>query len=276
MQVTAEEAGTRDDAAAGTQERRPVRILVPTRRRSERWLDEKDTLRASDLGITRDTTDEELLELVPMAEQIDVFRDDPLSHIRRLRNTLRTPRDIAEARAWGYEVPFDENEEEFDPRPRKRLGWWWVYHPSHTETRDEREARYLDDERLIDMKGWARVSLRSYITVKDLKGLGDRARRIVEDIDGYRTNAVETMREINPGGDADEYEREMLAEAREILLKAMPERLDRYGQSDVWTVRQAVAHTRHTKRVNEWYEYNKIKQTGRPRGSRTRPRSSTS
>jgi hypothetical protein len=270
MLATADPTGGRNTApATTTQEKRPVRLLVPTRRRSDYWLPLEDTLRASDLGITRHTTDAELEALVAEYGQTSfvTYRDD----LYRLRDALRIPRDIAEARAWGFTVPEDENEEESHDDPRRRLGWWWVYDPIRTETREERRDRYRSDRRMIDTKGFARAICRAYITTKDLKAKSDHFRKVVDDA-AYRTDLVRTILAANPSTTAQHVEQSLLAEANDFLLKAMPPRRDRAGQSDQWHVSDALDNGRLTGRLNEWYEHESIKQTGRPRGSKTRNR----
>lgn len=259
------------NTTATKEETRPVRLLVPTRRRSDYWLSHEDTLRASDLGITRHTTDDELEQIVTEFGQTEfvTYRDD----LFRLRDGLRVPRDVAEARAWGFDVPITaaENAEELSDDTRKRLGWWWVYDPNRTETRQQRRQRYLADQRLVDMKGFARVVCRAYITVKDRKFESDNIRKVLDDVE-YRRDLAATIAQENPAVTAAQAEQKLLAKAREDVLKAMPPRRDRAGQSDQWSVADAARYGRDTERLDEWYEYNKIKQTGRPLGAKTRNR----
>jgi hypothetical protein len=272
MQATAHPTGTRTDAPA-EQETRPVRLLVPTVRHDEYFLPLEDTLRASDLGVTRETTDAELLERVDTAAGMlhSVSVEDPTTYLFRIRDALRAPRDITEAREWGFHIPVEENKQEFEEDKRKHLNWWWVYDPEHVETRQQREARYLSDQRVIDMKGYARVTCRAYITIKDLKFASDQIRKILSNEDGFRTTKAQEIAAEN-GGDVAAVEMMLLADARRDVLKAMPPRRFRGGQSDQWYVRDAIVNGRNLGRLNEWYEFNTIRQTGRPRGSRTRNR----
>lgn len=294
---------------------RPVRLLVPTVRRSDYWLTAEDTLRASDLGVTRDTTDEQLREIVntgttdrPLTYLItgdttaEQFReivntaandstetapitaaewllatygttDQALTYLIGIRDGLRIPRDVAEARAWGFTVPRDENKQEFSADPRKHLHWWWVYDPTRTETLAQREARYYNDNRIIDMKGFARVLCRAYITIKDLKFEADEVRRI---LDPNRTEHLDELAaavvQYGNGITLEQARESLLDKAREDVLDAMPERRDVAGQSDLWHVADAIRYGRRTGRLDQWYEYASIKQTGRPKGSKTRRR----
>jgi hypothetical protein len=323
MQDTAQPTGTRAETPAGRvsqptgQETRPVRLLVPTVRRSDYWLPLEDTLRASDLGVTRHTTDLELLPLIEPAAtllagaasssknfwarywkandrgQLNITAEttpaelteiaarvfaavpieNPAAYLFRIRDALRHPRDIAEAIDWGYDVPITdvENKEETSDDPKRRLGWWWVYDPERVETRQQREARYLGDQRLIDMKGVARLWCRAYITVKDFKVEGDQHRKVINNTDNLRTELAQSVAE-EQGIPVDVVEAAMIRAAEQELLKAMCPRRDRAGQSDLWWVCDALKNGRDLGRLTEWYEYNKIKQTGRPKGSKTRTR----
>lgn len=319
--------GTVDPAARGNApateaETRPMRLFVPTERRSDYWLPLEDTLRASDLGITRQTTDEELNELVDQAREMLTsagLTEDPSFWMYRIRDALRHPRDIIEAREWGFRIPRrGENEGELFPEERaeleeqlaaaerevarcrdlpgqlptavkerlvaaeadvkrikaalkRLLNWWWAYDPERVETREQRRARYMSDHRLIDMKGYARAVLRAYITVKDRKVKSDAVRRILEEAEHRREQAILFARH-NTAFTVEQAEEYLLAEARKDILKATPKRRDRAGQSDLWFVSDALHDGRDNERLSEWYEFSKIKQTGRPRGSKTRKR----
>lgn len=323
MQATADGAGT----LTGTihTERRPVRLLVPTERRTIWYVPQEDTLRAADLDLSRDTDDGQLARMVPGARKMlktAGLTEDPEAYLRRIRDGLRHPRDIAEARAWGMVVPEEQNVEEFDPRPTRRTGWWWVLDPTRTETRDEREARLLADTRLLDMKGVARVWQRKYITVKDFKVESERVRRMLREPSFLRAEAIKRLAKgkgvhgdispvstlaplraitalrtdidaadvavfpdgvdvqelVDPYGvacdlaDVEATMADELAYARKFVHKAMPPRRARAGQSDVWYVGDACQTGRDTTRLTEWYEFNTVRQTGRPPGSRTRNR----
>lgn len=276
MQVTAHPTGTTRQAPA-TVETRPVRLLVPTLRRGTYFLSLEDTLRASDLGITRHTTNVELRAMVSKADPSEAASTK--AYLNKLRDGLRHPRDIDEAREWGFHVPVNEqeNSEELDPDPRKRLGWWWVYDPTRGETREQREERYLADQRLVDMKGYARVICRAYVTVKDRHGKSVHFRKVISDEGGYRTDMVSRIvANAHQLGvttvTAKAVENELLTKARKGILKAMPNPADRAGQSNLWTVAQAIRDGRNQTRLDFWYEFNKISQSGRPRGSKNRPR----
>lgn len=272
MQVTARPTGTHTDAPTD-QDTRPVRLLVPTERRTDYFLSPQDTLIASNLGITRATTDDELTELVA-ADGPDAS-PEALIILQRLRNGLLHPRDIEEARAWGYHVPEDENHQEFSDQPRDRLGWWWVYDPTRMETREQRADRYVNDHRLVDMKGVARLLCRAYITIKDLKFESDHVRKILNDGD-YRIELATTIATENPEVTVEQAEQQLLKEARKGILKALPPRRDRAGQSDLWSVGDIIDNGRKLERLDNWYEYNRIRQTGRPPGSKTRRRRTAS
>jgi len=322
MQVTADSTET-PVSGTNAEETRPVRLLVPTLRRSDQFMSADDASNADQLGITRRTTEDELDALTTAASEIAEYANEPIRHLRRLRDALRHPRDIAEAREWGYLVPEDENREELSPDPRKRLGWWWVYDPERAETRAERRVRYRGDERLIDTKGFARVVCRAYITTKDLKFESDGIRKAIADANHRRKLALEWLAHEQIQRDKDEVAQlahdqlaqrpdatleeitaelrserpaplledlvgelaakasaatiekvmdELLAKANKDVLKAMPERRERAGQSDLWFVRDAIDNGRAMSRLNEWYERNTIKQVGRPRGAKTRNR----
>lgn len=273
MLTTADQAGTRNDAPATTTDtKRPIRVFVPTTRRSDYFLPLEDTLRASDLDITRKTTNRQLSDLVA---DDDAYRTETLAYLHRLRDGLRIPRDIGEARAWGWTVPDDENSTELDPVKRKHLGWWWVYDHTRTETCDQRKTRYLADERVIDMKGFAAFIRRAYTTVKDSKFEGDYLRRLLESPAFLNREARRIKAEDQPELTLREISETLLAKARKDVLKAHPRARDRAGQSDLWQVRDAAKSGRDRTALDQWYEPNKISQTGRPKGSKTRRRHTT-
>lgn len=326
MQVTADPAGTRDDTTTpvAVQETRPVRLLVPRERRDEYYLSHYDTLRASDLGITRHTTDAEIDEILNGPGAVGNRKG-----LLRLRDGLRHPRDVQEAVAWGYRVPNwldpldlanadelgitgktsdaelktmlddarelldedgnptgetpeqylrrlrdarrdarGENEQEIDPDPKKRLGWWWVYDPELVETRQQREERMLADERLVDMRGFAAAIVRQFTTVKDIKHSGDTATKVVKN-PVHRRRLARTYVENKAARTVAEAEAKLLKEAQQDILKALPAPHMRAGNSNLWTLATAFADGYARTRLNEWYEFNKILQTGRPKGSRT-------
>jgi hypothetical protein len=321
MQATADPAETPTSADRPTTDRQPVRLLVPDERRTTYYVPEQDTLRAADLGLNRNTTDGELMRMIrPCREMLASagITEDAETYLRRIRDGLRHPRDISEAREWGMKVPRELNLEEFvaleNPhnkvKVRKKTGWWWVIDPTRTETREEREQRLLSDDRLVDMKASARILCRTYITVKDLKVEGDRVRRMLRDPAFLRSEAIKRMGKGNgvraagsdPGpvravrdwdddqagvdttdladpwrawcnlADVEATMADELAYARKYVVKAWPPRRDRVGQSDVWCVSDICRSGRDNARLDEWYEKNVIKQTGRPPGSRTKKR----
>lgn len=345
MQATAHLAGTRDDAPATTEETRPVRILVPQERRDEYYLSPEDTLRASDLGITRHTSDTQIDAIMADtgAAQFVGYRDNLI----RMRDALCHPRDVAEAVRWGFHVPnwldpgdlaiaddllersaelgisgerphhraitenttderlaemagaaavvledhgadedpmvflhrirdarrtaMIENGQEISHDVKKRLGWWWVYDPERVETQAQRKDRYLSDERLIDMRGYAAVNLRQYTTIKDLKFEGDNARKMIENA-AFRRGIARTYVDAGAFTTMAEAEAHLIAEAEPLVLKALPPREFRAGQSDLWRMRVAFADGHERTRLDEWYSFHPIKQTGRPTGSRTKNR----
>ncbi len=271
MLATTNPVGAHRDAPTATGETRPMRLLVPHERRTNYWLSMPDTLRASDLGITRATTDEQLLS-IPADQVTGVSAQEAASYLIGIRDALRQPRDVAEAREWGFLVPDDENKEEFSDDPRKRLGWWWVYDTSRMETQQQRERRYLSDTRLVDMHGFARVICRSYATVKEAKGEADRVRRILDPADTYLDDVVAFANEHDPTVSVEVARQRLLTKAKEDALTVVPERRDRYSKSDHWHVLDAARFGRDNKFLDDWYEFNRRKSTGRPKGSRTRNR----
>jgi hypothetical protein len=274
MQATAD--GTGKLTGTGHDERRLVRLLVPKERRTIWYVPQEDTLRAADLGLTRHTDDGALMRMVrTCAKMLDTagISEDPEAYLRRIRDGLRHPRDITEARAWDMAVPRDQNAEEFSADPAKRTGWYWVLDPTRDETRDEREARLLADKRMVDMKGAARILQRKYITIKDFKVESDRVRRMLRDPGFLREEAAKKMdRQARKGIilTLEQATASELAYARKFVHKAMPPRRDRNGQSDAWYVGDICRVGRATTRLDEWYEFNVVLQTGRPPGSRTR------
>jgi hypothetical protein len=274
MQSTADPAaGTPAGHTSDPTVTRPVRLLVPTRRRSDYWLSLDDTLHASDLGITSATSDGELAALVSKARRIGAFAEDPAGRLRSIRDALRHPRDIDEAREWDFLIPESENHQEFADDPSDRLGWWWVYDTTRVETCAERQARYLADTRVIDMKGWARCTSRAYITVKDAKNEGERLRRMIRE---PKFLDQQTAKYISRHGGVFKPTRErLLAGAKKAVLKAMPAPEDYAGQSPLWRANQAFKHGRDRTQLDEWYMFNKVTQTGRPVGSKNRPKATT-
>jgi hypothetical protein len=274
MTTAADQAGTRTDAPADTvQETRPVRILVPTLRRNDYWLPPNDTLRASDLGITRHTTDDEMISAAQiLRDNLPAgFTENPLDYVRRIRDALRIPRDIADARDWGLDVPENENVAELDPNPAKHLGWWWVYDHSRTETREQREARYLADNRIVDMRGFAAAVCRKYATVKFWKFVSDQARRILNPQD-TTLDTLSAASATEQGITVDQARALLLAKARKDILKATPVPQVIAGQSALWPVSATIKYGRDTARLTWWYEFDTITATGRPVGSKTRPK----
>jgi hypothetical protein len=279
MQASAAGAGT--IPGVGSTERRPVRLLVPKARTTMWYVPEVDTLRAYDLGLTRDTDDGELAGMIRPAAQMlrsAGLTEDPEAYLRRIRDGLRHPRDVEEAYAWDMIVPEDQNKEEFEADPRKRTGWYWVLDPTRSETQPERQARLLADRRMIDMKGAARILQRTYITTKDHKVESDRVRKVLRDPEFLRAEALKRVERALAKDihlDIDTAVAEELAYAKKFVVKAMPARRARHGQSDVWYVSDICETGRATTRLDEWYEYNRVRQTGRPVGSRTRRRTRT-
>jgi hypothetical protein len=276
MQATADGTGKLTDAVHD--ERRLVRLLVPKERRTIWYVPQEDTLRAADLGLTRHTDDGALMRMVrSCAKMLNAagMTEDSEAYLRRIRDGLRHPRDFTEARDWGMVFPKDQNAEEFGPDSAKRTGWYWVLDPGRYETRDEREARLLADTRMVDMKGAARILQRKYITVKDFKVESDRVRRMLRDPGFLREEAAKKVERQARKGIVLSLEAAVdgeLAYARKFVHKAMPPRRDRNGQSDVWYVSDMCRVGRATTRLDEWYEFNVVLQTGRPPGSRTQNR----
>lgn len=135
-----------------------------------------------------------------------------------------------------------------------RAGWRWVTFHDQVETIDDRRARYLGDDRPIDMKAFAVAICRAYPTAKGLKYDAEDLRKLLAelkatDADPARIEQVETE-----------------------LLTAFPAGRWRSGQSDNWYVCDALNYGRRAKLLNEWYEHERRKQPGRPKGSGRRSR----
>ncbi len=254
-------------------ERRPVRLLVPTARRDDWYLTPQATLLASDLGINRHTTNDELKQLAASSGDTRAT----LAEITQLRDGLATPRDVKEAREWGFIVRANEyeNTEELDDDPTKNLGWWWVYDPYRTESRFERRARYLADQRLVDTKGLARLYCRAYPTIRNLKINTALARDVVADKPGARAAATQKFLSQNPGYSESHAAAAALASARRFVLRGAPLPAARGGQSDLFTVSSGLNAARVGTRLDEWYEFAEVLQSGRPRGARTRNKTKT-
>lgn len=198
----------------------------------------------------------------------------PLRLLIKVKRIEHGPEEIAEARSRGLIVPQEENAEEFLPDVTRRLGWFWAYDPRVEETRQERQERYLADDRLIDMKGYARVICRSYALVKDNKYESDAVRRLVEN-DAELTELARQHMLGQQGSDLEAVKALLLAEQEEKLLRAMPPPRDRVGQSSLWLVSDAVKDGRRKERLDRWYEKARSR-SGRPPGSKTRNRRAAS
>ncbi len=266
-------------APASTIETRPVRMLVRTFRDSELYLPEQDTLRASKLGITRHTTDDELTEMftdisAKHEEWFPAVHPDAVhDELSRLRNGLAQPRDIGEAREWGLDVPNTrlENWQEFSSKSADRLGWWWVYDPNRQETRAQRETRYLGDQRLIDGKGVARIWCRAYPSYKSLKSNTEAARESLNNPQIMRELAQTFIRE-NPALSLDDAIGILTADARKIVYKGTPEIAISYPKTDLYYAHVAFSTGKEQGRLSGWYEFAKLDQPGRPKGSKSRPK----
>lgn len=268
---------------------RPVRMLVRTERRGHLFLPERDTLAASDVGVNRHTTDADIsemtAELLGDSEWFPTWTDQQTraekiyAELRRLRDGLAQPRDIDEAREWGLYVPHTRNEnwQEFlpDAKAAQRLGWWFVYDLERRETRAQRAARYLADRRLIDTKGLSRIQCRSYPTMKSLKAHTDNA-RVTLDTPAILDGLVDTFIQANPAMGAAEAREILVAESRQLVYKGTPRPVDKAGQSDLFLVCDGFSNGADTTRLDEWFHYRTLPQTGRPRGSRNRPKAATS
>lgn len=194
----------------------------------------------------------------------------PVRLLIKVKRIECAPQEIEEARSRGLIVSDTENAEEWLPNETRRLGWFWATDPRLTpETRQERHERLTADDRLIDMKGFARVVSRSYPLVKDYKFKSDAVRDILEKPE-YLTWLAE--QQMGEGEDIETVKARLLADAQVKILKAMPPRRDRIGQSSLWWVSDALAYARRRGMVDEWYEKARIRQTGRPVGSKTKHR----
>src|SRR3954452_2422283 len=157
MQARAIQAGTTVDDAderPDPTERRPVRAFVRTVRTDDFYLPTNDTLCASDLGITRRSTNKDLAQAAKVIAPL-IPGKDPQAYVRYLRDWLATPRDVEEAHDWGWHIDEQENFFEFSDDPKKRRGWFWVDDPRRTETQQERETRLFTDWRILDTYGLA-------------------------------------------------------------------------------------------------------------------------
>ncbi len=250
-------------------EMRPLRFLVPTTRRGTYHVSPEQTLTASDLGITRRTTDRQLTRIADRQDH-----HHTLASLWAIRDGLRRPRDITEAREWGFVVPVTEHEnrEELETKGYLRLGWWWVYDPEHYETEQQRFYRYMADERPITVKGLARVACRALFTCRDIHNDTITARGVIADTPGVRDTALKRFLNENPGydGTVDQARALVLQNAREFVLKGTPEPVDAADEKDMFTVADVLTWANKTRKLNQWYEWTKGTQTGRPAGSRTR------
>ncbi len=248
---------------------RPMRFLVMTRRHSPYHISQESTLTASDLGITRHTTDAELAAIAASYGRYE-------NTLRSIRDGLRQPRDIEEARQWGFVIPVNEHEnrEETLAENNKRLGWWWVYDPDpdHYETEQQRRARYMADDRLVTVKGLARIICRALFTTRDIHNDTVDARRVVNDEPGALDTMLNRFIRDNPGydGTPEEARKLVVASAHEFLLRGTPVPDAKIDDKDTWTVSAALTFGRRARKINEWYEWTKGTHTGRPYGSRTR------
>jgi hypothetical protein len=275
MLDTAPVAGDVTNAApAVSTETRPVRMLVRTHRDNDLYLPESDTLRAADLGISRHTTDAQLLAI---REQLGddcrtvfpgVDADAVLAEMTWLRDCLAQPRDITEARAWGLDIPNNELENWQETKPGQELDWWWVYDPNRQETRDQRKARYMHDRRLVDTKGLARILCRSYPTVKSLKSVTEAARTSLDHAEQLHALA-ETFVAQNPALTIEEATAILRADAEQVVSKGTPKIAFSYPKVDLFYANEAFRNGNDTTRLNSWFEFNKLPQTGRPPGSKT-------
>lgn len=281
MLDTAPAAGDVTTAPASSTETRPVRMLVRTQRDNAMYLPEPDTLRAHDLGISRNTTDDELLTILEdLGDAHDtvfpgIAADAVLAEMTWLRDCLAQPRDIAEAREWGFIIPINELENWQEEDPRQELGWWWVYDPDRRETRDQRRARYMRDRRLVDTKGLARILCRAYPSIKSLKSVTEAARMSLENPEQLH-GLAETFIEQNPDLTIEEATAILRADAEKVVSKGTPRIAFSYPKVDLYYASDAFRNGNATTRLNSWYEFNKLHQTGRPPGSRTtKPRHGT-
>lgn len=160
------------------------------------------------------------------------------------------------------------------------LGWRFVVDRTRRETADQRRARYMADHRLVDLKGFAAIILRSYALVKDLHHDAEAQRAIVRanqvDEDYYRSLQADVDRLETAGAPAATLgplrrelntltaRRRRLRAAEDELLKALPPRRERGGRSPLWWAADAFRTGRRIGWVDEWYEKAVIKQTGRP------------
>jgi len=269
-----------NSAPASSTETRPVRMLVRTHRDNDLYLPEPDTLRAADLGISRHTTDVELLTILEQLgdDHHTVFpgvdAGAVLAEMTWLRDCLAQPRDIAEARAWGCDIPINGLENWQENEPRQELGWWWVYDPARQETREQRKARYMRDRRLVDTKGLARILCRAHPSIKSLKSITEGARTSLENPAQLRGLAV-TFVAQNPDLTIEEATAILRADAEKVVSKGTPKIALSYPKLDLFYVNDAFQNGNATTRLNKWYEFNKLPQPGRPPGSTTTRRASS-
>ncbi|MER5608305.1 hypothetical protein AB0F93_03615 [Micromonospora tulbaghiae] len=205
----------------------------------------------------------------PDTEASSALETRPLLLLVKINDIENGPREIEAAREQGLIVDRETNIEEWNPEVTRRLGWFWATDPRVTETRQERRERLLADERSIDMKGFARVIRRSYPLVKQMKSKSDAIRQILDDPAHLQWLAEQ---QVGQGEDIEMVKARLLAEAQEKVLTAMPLRRERIGSSPVWWVRDGLDSGRRKGHLDEWYERARIRQTGRPPGSRTRHR----
>lgn len=276
MLETAPAAGNVTAATPDTStETRPVRMLVRTHRDNELFLPERDTLLASDLGITRHDTDADLerrlFQDIAEGDRVKWFPGIPtgmmLMEMQWMRDCLAQPRDIHEAREWGLEIPNTplENWQEFETG--QELGWWFVYDPSRQEDRAQRKMRYMRDRRLVDTKGVARILCRSYPTIKSLKSTTEAARTSLDN-EQVLLGLAETFIAQNPAVSLEDAKRILIADAEQVVSKGTPKIAFSYPKVDLYYVNEVFENGNRTTRLGGWYEFHKLPQPGRPRKNR--------
>lgn len=191
-----------------------------------------------------------------------------------------------------------------DPTRAARDRWYWVEDPTRTETAQERHARLLADNRLVDMYGVATIIGRKHPTVKGIRYADDAQRTILRNariqLDPKRAArymALElrqlqhpvthpqydrTQREMDEldnridelaGRSRDPQTQQVLfqfREAREKVLLAIPIARDVQGQSPLWYVSDWI-YWRRRRGMNDIWGDN-LETRGRPKGSKTTTR----
>ena len=152
------------------------------------------------------------------------------------------------------------------PGKRGRQHLAWEISDTDVETRQEREARYLSDDTLIDTKDFAFLMGRARATIKDMNYEANALRDAYKRAIAERDDLLAELASQNNNEAAREYDQlvEHIAGLEEKLVDALVEPV---SGIPVWRVRDAMHWGRATKRLNEWYEKQILLPPGRRPGT---------